>query len=108
MAGEVQVGKASIRAHGRPATVGTYVVLSIAALVAIAPFFFLLVTAFTHTYVEQVAISKLAHPTLANFRDIFSQTPFGRWLFNSFVVASSDAERLPQAKQRAPVSSILS
>jgi multiple sugar transport system permease protein len=89
VAAKTVAGKAAIRAHGRPATVGTYVVLSIAAVAAIAPFFFLLVTAFTHTYVEQVAISKLAHPTLANFRDIFSQTPFGRWLINSFVVAAA-------------------
>jgi multiple sugar transport system permease protein len=89
VAGEPGAGKASIRAHGRSASVATYVVLSIAAIAAIAPFFFLLVTAFTHTYVEQVAIGKLAHPTLANFRDIFSQTPFGKWLVNSLVVAAA-------------------
>lgn len=79
----------SIRTHGRSVTAGTYVALSLAAVLALAPFFFLMVTAFTHTYVEQVAIGKLAHPTLANFRDIFSQTPFAHWLFNSFVVATA-------------------
>ncbi len=81
--------KTGIRAHGRSSRVATYVVLSIAAFLSIAPFFFLLVTALTHTYVEKVAIGKLAHPTLVNFRDIFSQTPFGRWLLNSFIVATA-------------------
>ena len=80
---------ADIGTHGRAANVGTYVVLGTAALIALAPFFFLLVTALTHTYTEQVKISEIAHPTIANFRDIFTQTNFGRWLFNSFVVATA-------------------
>ena len=78
-----------IRAHGRPATVATYVVLCIAALMATIPFFFLLVTALTRTYVEQVNIGEIAHPTFANFEDIFTQTSFGRWLLNSFIVATA-------------------
>jgi multiple sugar transport system permease protein len=76
-----------IGTHGKAANVWTYVVLGAAALIALAPFFFLLVTALTHTYTQQVKISEIAHPTAANFRDIFSQTKFGRWLFNSFVVS---------------------
>jgi multiple sugar transport system permease protein len=79
----------AIRAHGRGTTFATYGVLTFAALVAAAPLFFLFVTALTHTYVQHVAISKLAHPTFANFHDIFSQTRFGRWLFNSFIVAAA-------------------
>jgi multiple sugar transport system permease protein len=79
--------KADVEMHGRAANAATYVVLGAAALIALAPFFFLLVTALTHTYTEQVKISEIAHPTAANFRDIFTQTKFGRWLFNSFVVA---------------------
>jgi multiple sugar transport system permease protein len=81
------IDSTQIRTHGRGATVGTYVALAVAAVVAIAPFFFLMVTALTHTYVEQVAIGELRHPTLANFEDIFTQTSFGRWLLNSFIVA---------------------
>jgi multiple sugar transport system permease protein len=83
------VNKPVIRSHGRSTTVVTYVVLVLAAFISIAPFFFLLVTALTHTYVEKVSIGKLAHPTLANFTDIFSQTSFGRWFLNSLIVALS-------------------
>lgn len=82
------VAKATvIRSHGRATTIGTYVVLIAASLMAIVPFFFLFVTGLTHTYTEQVDLGKLAHPTLANFTDIFSQTSFGRWFVNSAIVA---------------------
>ncbi len=74
-------------AHGRGADIATYTVLAIVAAASLAPFFFLLVTALTHTYSQQVNVGELRHPTLANFSDIFSQTKYGRWLFNSFVVA---------------------
>jgi multiple sugar transport system permease protein len=78
---------AEVGSHGRWATIGTYAVLVAASLLALAPFFFLFVTALTHTYTEQVKISELAHPTGANFRDIFTHTKFGHWLLNSFIVA---------------------
>ena len=54
---------AEVGSHGRSATIGTYAVLVAASLLALAPFFFLFVTALTHTYTEQVKISELAHPT---------------------------------------------
>jgi multiple sugar transport system permease protein len=83
------VGNPEIRAHGRSVTVATYAALCVASLLAIVPFFFLMVTALTHTYSEQVNISSIDHPTFANFRDIFTQTSFGRWLLNSFIVATA-------------------
>jgi multiple sugar transport system permease protein len=89
MAAVIASKPGGIRAHGRSTTVATYVVLTVAALMAIVPFFFLMVTALTHTYVEQVSLSALAHPTFANFTDIFTQTSFGRWLLNSFIVATA-------------------
>jgi len=85
----VAARRSTLEEHGRTTTVATYVVLCVAALLALLPFFFLMVTALTHTYVEQVKISAIAHPTLANFRDIFTQTAFGRWLLNSFIVATA-------------------
>ena len=44
-----------------------------AAFFALAPFFFLLVTALTKTYTQQVKLSEIAHPTGANFTAIFSR-----------------------------------
>ena len=76
------------RSQARTADIVTYAVLSVAAIASLAPFFFLLVTALTHTYSQQVKIGEIRHPTIANFKDIFTQTEFGRWLFNSFIVAS--------------------
>lgn len=76
-----------LTSHKRAADAATYVVLIGAAFFALAPFFFLLVTALTKTYTEQVKLGEIAHPTGANFTAIFEQTRFGRWMFNSFVVA---------------------
>lgn len=73
--------------HRRAADAATYVVLVVAAVLALAPFFFLLVTALTKTYSQQVKVSEIRHPTFSNFTAIFEQTEFGRWMVNSFVVA---------------------
>lgn len=64
--------------------------LAVAILVAISPYVWTLVTSLkTESELFSVPITYLpADPTLDNYRKVFTDNPFGRFLFNSALVAS--------------------
>jgi multiple sugar transport system permease protein len=69
----------------------TYIVLSVAALIALVPFLYVVSTSLKET----VALFHYPpewiprQPTISNYTNIFKDYPFLRWTLNSFVVASS-------------------
>ncbi len=66
----------------------TYLGLLAGATITVFPFLWMISTAFKPG--PEVYSMKLVaeHPTLANFKTIFEQTPFPRWYLNSIIVAS--------------------
>jgi ABC-type glycerol-3-phosphate transport system permease component len=68
----------------------TYAVLIVAAVIALAPFLYVISTSFKETrslfaYPPQWIPED---PTLINYRKLVDEHPYLRWLFNSFFVAS--------------------
>src|SRR3954471_15711977 len=67
-----------------------YVILVLAALIAMVPFFYVISTSLKDTY----SLFKYppewipSQPTLDNFRNLLEENPFVRWTLNSFIVAS--------------------
>ena len=74
-----------------PLAVGVNAALVLAALFAAAPLLWMLSMSFMQPGEANALPPPLlpAAPTLANYRQLFAQTGIGRYLFNSFVVASA-------------------
>jgi putative chitobiose transport system permease protein len=74
-----------------PRTIGTYLLLGGIALVMLFPLFWLLSTSLKSP-TEDIFGAPLqifpTQPTLANFLSVWQNYPFGRYLFNSTIVAS--------------------
>jgi ABC-type glycerol-3-phosphate transport system permease component len=68
----------------------TYAVLIVAALIALVPFLYVISTSFKETRSLFSYPPKWIpeEPTLINYRKLIDEHPYGRWLFNSFFVAS--------------------
>jgi multiple sugar transport system permease protein len=68
----------------------TYLILAIAALVALVPFLYVISTSFKETRSLFSYPPKWIpdDPTVVNYRKLIGEHPFERWLFNSFLVAS--------------------
>jgi ABC-type glycerol-3-phosphate transport system permease component len=71
--------------------VAIYASLVVAAFIALVPFLYVISTSLK----DQIALFKYppewipSEPTLANFQNLVQEYPFGRWMFNSFIVASA-------------------
>jgi multiple sugar transport system permease protein len=64
-----------------------FVVLALVALLTVVPLFWMVATAFK-TRQEATQLTLLpAAPTLDNFRYVFTEVPFPRYMFNSFLVS---------------------
>jgi multiple sugar transport system permease protein len=69
----------------------TYLILIVAAFIALVPFLYVISTSLKET----VALFHYPpewvprEPTLSNYSNLFRQYPFLRWTFNSFVIASA-------------------
>jgi ABC-type glycerol-3-phosphate transport system permease component len=71
--------------------IAIYAILVLAALIALVPFFYVISTSLKDTY----SLFKYppewipTQPTLENFRSLLEENPFGRWMLNSLIVAST-------------------
>lgn len=68
-------------------TVLLYGAVTLAAIWALAPFWWTLTTALAENPSSGLVVIFPKHPTLANFTIIFQQVPMGRWFLNSFIFA---------------------
>jgi len=73
-----------------PQAVLVYLLLALLTVFMIGPYLFIFSAAFKETYTLVSIPPKLIpdHPTLENFRNIFSNMPFGRWFINSTIVST--------------------
>ncbi len=83
---------ASTKRHGRDARVTVFLVVSVAAVVFMLPFIWLVCAAFKRgddLFATPFLPHGLSRLTLSNFRELFAQQAFGSWLLNSIFIASS-------------------
>ncbi|ARF55012.1 sugar ABC transporter permease [Streptomyces gilvosporeus] len=67
------------------ASVGLHLALALAAVVAVFPPLWLLVTSFKPTN-DSFTTSLFSHPTLANYTHVLADTPFLTWFKNSVII----------------------
>ena len=91
-AGSGERARAASRGMGRSLyLVAIYTILTLAAIIALVPFLYVISTSFKDT----VALFQYppewipSEPTLDNFRGLVQEYPFLRWTLNSFVVAAT-------------------
>jgi ABC-type glycerol-3-phosphate transport system permease component len=66
----------------------TYLILSFACLIATGPIVYLVATSLKRTFVRTVDLSVFLHPSLVNYRAVWFDHPFQKWMWNSLIVAS--------------------
>ncbi|WP_159712270.1 carbohydrate ABC transporter permease [Geminicoccus flavidas] len=78
----------SRRARRRLGRAGFYLLMALIVLYAVFPFYWAIVSSFKPGS-EMFRIDFFPPPSLANYRAVFAEQPFGRNILNSLIVASS-------------------
>lgn len=65
----------------------TYLVLTVAGLMAATPIIYLLATSLKETYTRIVDLSVFLNPTFINYQTVWFVHPFRKWVLNSLIVA---------------------
>jgi multiple sugar transport system permease protein len=66
-----------------------YGVFIVAAFIAVAPVIYLIATSLKQTMVRIVDLSVFLHPSIENYRYLFTKTNYSDWLRNSLVISGS-------------------